>query len=214
MLPQAHAATTILSPTSDPGDFAGTAGSVSAGASYSGGWVNNSGRPVSLTSNTATGRPVIASSQYVGSIDHRKQQRLDLGYSTTGTGEQYEISFYTFGQSASIDHGSDFGELTLYYTSNDTIGGSVVDSIVLQGFTSAGVWTETSVSGASFTIDPGAGKSLFLRFVKNSAGGDGNVNDENIGLDHISIIEGAVPEPSTALLGALSGLLLLRRRRR
>jgi len=213
MLPQAQAAV-ILDPFSTAGDFGGTAGTVGGSTTYSGGWFNASGRNIGLKSNTATGRPAGASDQYIGNLDHRKLQRLDLGYTTVGTGEQYDISFYTYADSASFDHGEDYGEFSLFYTSNNSITGTVVDSIVLQGFTGAGVWTQTTASSASFSIDPGAGKNLFLSFLKQSTGsGDGNLNDENIGLDHVSIFTTPVPEPGLLLLGAVSWLMLLRRRR-
>jgi hypothetical protein len=120
---------------------------------------------------------------------------LDLGYTTVRTGEKYNISFYTIATNAGTDHGSDYGELTLYYTSNNLRTGTVVSSIVLQGFTAAGVWTHTIATDATFGTDPGAGKKLFLKYTKTSTGvgaGDSsaNVAGETVGVDNISVALG------------------------
>lgn len=207
---QSNAATVILDPLGLVGDFDGSGtDDLSAGGTFSGGWINSSGRPVGY-SDSALAREPNASDQYLRSLDHRRTLYLDLGYSTTGTGELYIISFYTIAAAASVDHGTDVGQLTLYYTSNNARTGTVVDSIVVNGFTSDGVWTKAEVSSASFSIDPGAGKNLYIKFAKTNVGGD-NVNDENIGIDNVGI--SVVPEPNALMLFSVAGVILLLLRR-
>lgn len=214
MLPQTHAAITILDELSLAGDFDGDVGdNLGGGGTFSGGWVNSGSRNLGYSSTAAAGRPAGASNQYLRQMDHRRRMSLDLGYTTSATDEQYNISFYTFAATNNIEFASDFGQLTLYYTSDNQRTGSRVDSIVLQGFTSDGVWSQTAVSGASFTTDPGAGRNLFLDYRKNST--VNNANDEFIGVDNISVeLVTPIPEPNSIALGALSGLMLLLRRRR
>lgn len=176
----------ILDELSTSGDFDGAVGdNLGNGGTFSGGWVNTSGRNLGYANNTTSGRPAGASNQILSVMDHERSMAFDLNYTTVRDAEKYDISFYTIATAASTDHGTDYGQLTLYYTSNNLRTGTVVSSIVLQGFTAAGVWTHTSVSNASFSIEPGVGKKLFLKYTKTSTGD--NVAGETVGVDNISV---------------------------
>jgi hypothetical protein len=71
------------------------------------------------------------------------------------------------------------------------------------------VWNEFIANNIAVAA-PNIGEILFLRFVNNS----GNDTSKFSGLDDVTLTVSPIPEPSSALLGAMIGSLALLRRRR
>jgi hypothetical protein len=157
---------------------------------------------------------------------------------TTGSEGSITVSGTAIDRYATSGGGRTFGAVTIQLFSGTP--GSSGDGIALTGVTSLGTFTIGESAGAGIDLNLGFGdtkpetgtaaQSAFFTttafnlsalapgtevWLQISAPTSGTVapNDRNPVLDDLSINVSAIPEPSTALLGGLGLLMLLRRRR-
>ena len=207
-------ATTLLDPTSAEGDFndidAGTSG-------FQTNWLNLNTIDGFSTSAiyqnlTQAGRPAGATNGVLRQ-DHRRTIGLDLSHTITAS-DEFSLSFYAMGNTSRIDLAGETGEdstdLILYYTADDTIEGTVLETIVLN----SGTFTDIDISfqfasatDQTFSLPGAVGKKLFVMIDKPTS----DDIDEIVAVDYVSVE--VVPEPGSLALLGIGGLCVLRRRR-
>jgi len=193
----------LLDPLVGDGDFDSGLGS----------WVSLpsaiSGNPISRVYGGLNGRPAGASDQAY-STDYRREFGRDLGY-TIAAGDTFDLSYYFTAHSNNRwDLAEDTGDVVLYYTADNTIGGTVSDAITLNSglVSTLQQFQFASTTSQAFSSDAGAGKKLFIKVEAEST-----ASDEHFVVDVISVSVTPVPEPGSLALLGLGGLCVLRRRR-
>ncbi|MCF7676406.1 MAG: PEP-CTERM sorting domain-containing protein [Akkermansiaceae bacterium] len=126
---------------------------------------------------------------------------------TVGAGTEYTVSYWTVQRgnglmftTLSVDAGAVTGA-DAFVTGITGSGTSSINQLTVQG---EPAWTQY---GFTFTPDTAATATITLGNVYDGGTGD----NDGVFLDNVSVT--AIPEPTTALLGGLGLLALLRRRR-
>ena len=179
-------------------------GVLTGGTSLSG---NHTAIATTWSSPNGNGSTYSLSSNNWSSGDYYQVSMATTGYSDISVSwDQTRTSTgpSSFSLSMSTDGGANFTTLLASYT------------VVQAGFTGTGTTSWNSVTnqtGFTNTVDLGISAAnqgnVLLRFNSLATTAVAGTNR----IDNISVTSGVVPEPSAALLGALSALGLLRRRR-
>ncbi|XAL99058.1 PEP-CTERM sorting domain-containing protein [Phycisphaeraceae bacterium D3-23] len=165
-------------------------------------WVSlGTGAPQFRTNNA---QGVGSANNYVATLD--RILGIDTGY-TIQAGDSFDMEF-SWRDAANWD-ADDTMRLVLFYTADNTIGGTATDIATLDsgGRVSTSTWETESASGVALSDAGAVGNTLFARLESNSAQG------EFSRVDNIYIDVSPVPEPGSLALLGLGGLTLLRRRR-
>jgi len=134
---------------------------------------------------------------------------IDTGH-TIASGDSFNLGFKW--RDAYQWRNIDTVSLNLYYTNDDTVGGTATDIAVLDSGsrTNTGAWEDESATGLTFNDATADGKKLFLKIVAHSTG-NRYARVDNVFLD---VTSAPVPEPSSAALLGLGGIALILRRRK
>jgi len=132
---------------------------------------------------------------------------IDTGH-TIASGDSFNLGFKW--RDAYQWRNSDTVSLNLYYTDDDTVGGTATDITLLDSGprASTGTWEDESATGLTFNDANADGKKLFLKILAHSSG------NRYARVDNVFLDVTQVPEPSSAALLGLGGLALILRRRK
>jgi hypothetical protein len=202
MTHSASAATILISPGTGASDDINNGGfESSTGTTYAqiAPWFNFAGNTSTAASTDVN---FMRTGTHGASVSTPTTGKASPGINTGHTialGDTFDLTFWHRGHTGFT--GTEGVTVTLYSTS-----GPISSTIY---FPVDSVWNEFIANNIAVAA-PNIGEILFLRFVNNS----GNDTSKFSGLDDVTLTVSPIPEPSSALLGAMIGSLALLRRRR
>lgn len=168
------------------------------------------GTGVRFNANGGPDAPTGSARNYVSSAN--RTLAINTSY-TIRTGDTFDLSYQWIDKLNFVD-ATDTVQMVLYFTDDDTIGGSVTEELIVNSglSTADSTWETVTANGLLFTNNAAAGKTLFARIDNLAAANSRFARHDNIYLKVVS-----VPEPGSltalACIIAIVGLRRIRRQR-